>query len=133
LAPVVGALERLRWPRARTIGRPAATLIVVLAIGGLIGLAVALGIPVLVRQLVEFAGRLPGQIDTLVEQMRARAAASAWGPGLLPSLDALRGNARTLVPQAGTLLVRGLGGLFSRFEEIVAVAVLPVLTFYLLA
>lgn len=133
LDPLVSLLERVPLPRARRLPRGVAAALVMLVLVGLAAWLAALAIPALMVQLVGFLERLPGQVETMVDDLRARAAAVGWSARVEPAIDAMRANLRALLPQLAGLGVRGIAGLFARFDQLLGLAVLPVLTFYLLA
>jgi predicted PurR-regulated permease PerM len=132
LDPLVSALERVPLPARRRVPRIVATIVVMAVLVIALGVVAAIGVPVLARQLFAFVGRLPAQIENLLDDLRAQAAATPWGANLQPGIDTLHVNLRTLFPQVAGLIARALAGLFARFDQVVGLAVLPVLAFYLL-
>jgi predicted PurR-regulated permease PerM len=133
LEPMAGLLERIPFPRRKRLPRVVSSLVIIgIGVALVAGLA-ALAIPLLATQLVGFFDRLPAQIEMLIDNLRTRAIMAGRGSGFDAAVEALRANTRTLLPQLAGATLRGLGGLFARFDQILGLAVLPVLTFYLLA
>ena len=133
LEPVAGLLERIPFPRDKRLPRTASALVIIgVGVALVVWLAV-FAIPLLATQLVGFFDRLPAQIELLIDDLRARAIVAGRGSGFDAAVEALRANARTLLPQLAGATLRGLGSVFARFDQILGLAVLPVLTFYLLA
>jgi predicted PurR-regulated permease PerM len=133
LDPLASQLERIPFPGGRRVPRALSALVIIaLGVSLIAGLA-AFAIPLLATQLVGFFDRLPALIEALMDDLRARAIASGRGGGFEAAVEAVRTNARTLTPQLAGATLRWIGGAFARFDQILGLAVLPVLTFYLLA
>ena len=133
LDPFVSALERVPLPRRRNVPRALAALLVIVAVVGFIGWLAAIATPLLASQVAGFLERVPDLIEMLVADLRARAASYGWSEGFEGALESVRTNARTFVPQVAQLALRWVGGAFARLDQVLGFAVLPVLTFYLLA
>ena len=133
LDPAVSALARLPILRGRRLPRPFAALVVIAVLVGLMGWVTAAMIPRFGHELAGFVQRLPAQLEALVNEVRLRAGTTGWGAGIAATIEALQVNARALLPQAASFVLKGIGGLFARFDQLLGLAVLPVLTFYLLA
>lgn len=133
LDPVVRALERIPLPRGARPPRPLCALLVIAALVGLLGWLAVIATPVLAAEFAGFLGRLPSLVDTIAGYVRARIADTSWNPQLERAMAGMRANAYSSLPQMGGAALRWLGGLFSRLNQVVGLAVLPVLTFYLLA
>src|SRR5438552_14769667 len=84
LDPLVSGLERPAL-RGRHLPRGIAAVIVILALVVLIGSIASIGMPLLLRQLVEFAARLPGQIERIMDELRTRAAGTGWAEEVDPA------------------------------------------------
>jgi predicted PurR-regulated permease PerM len=133
LDPLVVALERVRFPRLGTISRGFAAGFVVLGLVILVGWLTALAVPRLVAELARFAERVPGNVDRLVDQARAWAAANGWTATMDPFLAQLRANAPGIVSQGAGAAAGMVGKVFGTLDEALAVLLLPILAFYLLA
>lgn len=133
LEPLAGLLERITLPRRGRLPRAASAFIVIAAGVSLIAWLAAFAIPLLASQLVEFSDRLPALVEAKLEALRARAVAAGRGGGFDAAVEAVRSNARTLGPQLAGTVLKWIGGAFARLDQILGLAVLPVLTFYLLA
>jgi len=133
LLPLVGALERVRLGRARPISRGVASAIVMLALVVLAGLALVLTLPRLAAEAAHFATRVPASGTRLIEEVRAWAEARGLGPSLDPVIEGVRANTSGLLQNLGGAIVRGIGVLFGGLGQVLGLAILPLLAFYLLA
>lgn len=133
LDPLASLLERIPFPRGRRLPRGIAAALIIITVVALIAWLAAWGIPLLAAQIAGFAERLPAQVGNIIDSLRVRAYASGHGPGLEATIDALRSYSQTLMPQLGGALMRWIPTLFARMDQLLGLAVLPVLTFYLLA
>ena len=133
LDPIVTALQRIPLPGGRRLPRALCSLLVIVVVVTLIGWLAAIATPLLAAQLGTFLQRLPDLIEIQIEQLRTQAIRSGWSAGFDQVIESLRANARTFLPQAAGFLVTWIGGLFSRVDQLLGLAVLPILTFYILA
>jgi predicted PurR-regulated permease PerM len=133
LDPLVSGIGRLRLPRGRRVSRGAASSVVILGLLALAGWLVSFGVPRLTAEFTGFLQRLPGNLQSLAGAARAWAAAQGLSAYVDPVVDGLRAQASSLAPQAGGLLLNWLGRAFGGLIQVFSLAVLPVLTFYLLA
>ena len=133
LDPVVGALQRIPLPGSRRLPRTLCSLLVVVVVMTLIGWLAVIATPLLAAQLGTFLQRLPDLVEMQIDQLRTQAIRSGWGAGFDQVIESLRANARTFLPQLAGFVVSWIGRVFSRFDQLLGLAVLPILTFYLLA
>lgn len=133
LDPVVTALSRLPLPGARRLPRPFAAFLVIATLVGLIAWLLVIATPLLVSELTGFLSRVPNLIDSLTGYLHERLARAGGGAEVQRAVDSLRASASSLLPQLAGAGLKWLGLLFSRAEQAVGLAVLPILTFYLLA
>ncbi len=133
LDPLVTAVERIRLPRKRTVPRGVASAVVVVGLLVVIAWLIAFGAPRLTRELADFARTLPGNLEAVSAGIRQWASARGLGPYVDPIIDELRFQSATLGPQLGTLLLAWAGRLFGSIAQVAGLALLPVLSFYLLA
>ena len=133
LLPIVAAIERLRGPRRLRIPRGVAAAAVMLALVAIVGWLLALAVPRVGAQAGRFAAGAPEALARLVEWMRAYGAAHGLSAWLDPAVEDLRANAAGLLEHLGGTLAgwaaSGLGG----FRQVLGLALLPLLAFYLLA
>jgi predicted PurR-regulated permease PerM len=131
LDPLVSALDRLRFG-ARSVPRPAATAIVILALVALLIWVAVFGVPRLAAELAGFLQRMPANLETLELQIRSWAVTNRM-TYVEAAIDSLRANANAFMPQLGSFLLGWLGRMFGGLIQVLGLAVLPILTFYLLA
>lgn len=133
LRPVVAAIERPFGRRGPHLPRGAAAAIVILALVTVVGWLLALAVPRLAAQATRFASGAPDALARLVQGMLAYSAAHGLSAWLDPAIEDARANVSGVLQHlAGTLAGwagRGFGGL----GQVLGLALLPVLAFYLLA
>lgn len=133
LLPAVGAIERLRLGRARTVPRGVAAGFVMLVLVALAGALLAFTLPRLAAEAAHFASRAPATTLRLVDGARAWVGTHGLGPALDPAIESLRANAAGLLQNLGGMLARGVGWLLGGLGQALGLALLPLLAFYLLA
>ncbi len=133
LLPVVSAIERPLGRRGPRLPRGVAAAVVML---GLVTIAVwllALAVPRLATQAARFASGAPDALARLVLGLRAYGATHGLSPWLDPVVEDVRVNVSGLLENLGGTLAswagRGLGSL----GQVLELALLPLLAFYLLA
>jgi predicted PurR-regulated permease PerM len=133
LLPAVDRIAAVAGPRGRHLPHGVAAAIVVLALVVTVGGAVALSIPRLAAEAVHLAAGAPQVMTRVLQSLESFAAAHGLGAWLDPIVDSMRVNAAGIVRDlAGTLA--GLAGkFFSGIGHVLGFALLPLLTFYLLA
>src|SRR6059036_2747162 len=93
LDPLVSALERLRLPRGPRLARPSAAALVMLSLVIAVAWLLSLGVPRLLTELGGFVHGIPGNLERLVVELRAYAAARGLGAFVDPALESMRSNA----------------------------------------
>jgi predicted PurR-regulated permease PerM len=133
LLPIVAAIERPRGARGPRLPRGVAAAIVMLGLVTVVGWLVALAVPRVVAQATRFASGAPEAMAQFAQEVRVYGAAHGMSAWLDPAIEDLRANVSSLSQNlAGTLAGwagRGLGGL----GQVLELALLPLLAFYLLA
>jgi predicted PurR-regulated permease PerM len=129
LDPLVSAIQRLRLPRGLRISRPIASGIVVLGLVAVLGWTLTAVVPQLISQVASLVARLPGDLETVATEIRNQAETRGLGPAIGPAADQIRAS----IPELSRWLVSWVGRLFGNVLQVLGLAVLPVLTFYLLA
>lgn len=133
LLPVVAAIERPLGGRGPRLPRGVAAAIVMLGLVTVVGWLLALAVPRLGAQAARFASGAPDALARLVQGLRAYGAAHGLSSWLDPAVEDARTNVSGLLQNlVGTLAGwagKGLGGL----GQLLGLALLPVLAFYLLA
>jgi predicted PurR-regulated permease PerM len=133
LDPLVGALERLRLPRGSHLPRPATAAIVMLSLVIAGGWLMGLGVPRLLAELGGFVQGIPGNLERLVVEVRAYAAERGLSIYVDPALESMRNSASEWLQSLGAAALGWTGKLFRGLGQILGLAVLPLLTYYLLA
>ena len=133
LLPVVAAIERPLGRRGPHLPRAAAAAVVMLALVTIVGWLLALAVPRLGAQAARFISGAPDALARLVLGLRAFGAAHGLSPWLDPTVEDVRATLSGLLENLGGTLAgwagRGLGGL----GQVLGLALLPLLAFYLLA
>jgi predicted PurR-regulated permease PerM len=133
LLPVVTAIERPFGRRGPRLQRGAAAAVVMLGLVSVVGWLLALAVPQLAAQAARFASGAPDTLTRLVQATRAYGAAHGLSAWLDPAIEDMRVNVSGLLENlVGTLAGwagRRLGGL----GQVLELALLPLLAFYLLA
>lgn len=133
LAPLVDALERIPFPRDRRLPRHVAAAALMLTLVGLVGWVLALVIPRLAAELIHFATTAPATLGRLAENLRLYGVSHGLSSWLDPLIESARTNASNWLGNLGALLPRVVGKLFGSIGELLGLALLPLLAFYLLA
>jgi len=133
LLPVVAAIQRPLGRRGPHLSRGAAAAVVMLGLVAVVGWLLALAVPRLAIQAAGFASGAPDALARLVLGMHAYGATHGMSAWLDPAIEDVRANVSGLLQNlVGTLAGwagRGLGGL----GQVLGLALLPLLAFYLLA
>ncbi len=133
LAPLVGLLERIPFPRGARIPRGFASAIVVIGLVVVVGWLLSLGLPRIGAEIGRLAVRLPGTVEKLLNETSRYAARHGLSENIDPVIQNLRADATTHLETLGVASVRWAGHLFGNLGQLVRLLLLPVLTFYLLA
>ena len=132
LEPLVVLLERIRTPRGALPRSAAASLVMLLLVA--VGCwALTIAVPQLARELSRFIERVPGTLDRLLESVREygerHGVASYLGPmGVADSKESV-----AMVEVWGVTALKTLGGQMGNLSALLAFALIPLLTFYLLS
>ena len=129
LNPVCDRLERMGC--SRTV----ATVIVIIGLAVVLAAALILLLPVLERQVVDFAASLPGYADQLIAHVLpwVRALAEKFGFSSLADIGAgAGGQAASIVPWIGGALGRLVGSGVAIANLLSLVFITPVVAFYML-
>jgi predicted PurR-regulated permease PerM len=133
LDPVVRLIQRIPFPRGFRIPRGLASGIVMLALVVGTGWLTAIWVPILFRELAQVVQGMPGAFASLLTETHIRASELGLSEYVDPLVQNLRENARNLLESAGTAVLRQAGNIIGNLGSLVSLALLPVLTFYLLA
>jgi predicted PurR-regulated permease PerM len=120
-------------PRSARLPRPLAAFLVIAALVALLVWLLVVATPLLISELTAFLGRVPSLVESLTGYLHERVLQSGASPQVLTAVDSLRAGMTSLLPQLASTGLKWLGMLFSRVEEVLGLAVLPILAFYLLA
>jgi len=133
LLPIVQGLQKLHDHRGRHLPRGVAAAIVVLALIFVAGYAIVHAAPRLGGEIAGFAAEAPRTFARAVDAVGRYGAMHGMSTWLDPWLDRARDNASALLQRFGGLVVGWAGRLFANAGELVGIALVPVLAFYLLA
>jgi predicted PurR-regulated permease PerM len=133
LEPLVAALHRMPLPRGWRLPRAAASAIVILGMGAAGGWALALALPRFGAEVGGFLQDVPANVASLVAHTREWAAARGLSPYVEPALDQLKLGGPELVQSAGKNVLGWAGQRIAGLGQLLGLALLPVLAFYLLA
>lgn len=132
LDPLVSALQRIPLGRTR-ISRGIASGIVVLALVVVAGWALSIGVPATVNELAKLAQSLPGTYASLLTEAEQFAARNNLGEYVDPVVDNLRASTQDTFRAATNTALRWAAGMVGNLGALARLALLPILTFYLLA
>jgi predicted PurR-regulated permease PerM len=133
LLPVVAAIERPFGRRGPHLPRGAAAAVVMLGLVAVVGWLLALAVPRVAAQAAHFAAGAPDALARLVQEARAYGAAHGLSVWLDPVVEGVRGNASGLFEDLGGTLAGWAGRGLSGLGQLLVLALLPLLAFYLLA
>jgi len=133
LLPIVAAIERPLRTRGPRIPRGVAAAVVMLGLVTIVGWLLALAVPRVASQAARFASGAPEAMTQFARDMHVYGAAHGIGAWLDPAIEDLQANVSGVSQNlAGTLAGwagKGLGGI----GQVLELALLPFLAFYLLA
>ncbi len=133
LLPVVRAIERLHGPRGRSLPRPVVAATLILGLVALTGWFLVLAVPRLLEEAARFSATVPDAALAIAERMREYAFDHGFSALLDPVVEHVRGTAAGLMSDIGGTVSRWLGPLFGGLAQVLGVALVPLLAFYLLA
>jgi predicted PurR-regulated permease PerM len=133
LLPVVAALERPFGRRGPRLPRSAAAAAVTLGLVAVVGWLLALAVPRLATQAAHFASGAPGSLARVVQGAQAYGAAHGLSVWLDPVVEGVRANVSGLLGDLGVTLAGWAGRGLSGLGQVLGLALVPLLAFYLLA
>lgn len=133
LLPIVAAAERPVGPRGPRVPRGTAAAAVMLGLVALVGWLLALAVPRLAAQAARFAEGAPAAIARFDLGVRAYGEAHGLSAWMDPTIDAVRESATNLLQSLSGALAEWAAGGFGGLGQLLGLALLPVLAFYLLA
>jgi predicted PurR-regulated permease PerM len=133
LEPLVAGLHRMPLPRGWRLPRAVAAGIVILGIGVAGGWALVLVLPRFGAEVGGFLQDVPANIQALLSHTREWAAARGLSPYVEPALDQLKLSGPELVQSVGKNMLGWAGQRIGGLGQLLGLALLPVLAFYLLA
>jgi predicted PurR-regulated permease PerM len=132
LDPVVTALGPIK-PGGRGIPRGIAAAIVMLVMVMFAGFALAWLLPQAVGELVKFLERAPAIATDILNRFREWATTNGFATYVDPITEMVRTNLAAMSENAAGIIAAAFGRVFSSLGALLGVAVLPLLSFYLLA
>ena len=133
LLPVVAALERAFGRRVPRLSRSAAAAVVMLGLVAVVGWLLALAVPRLAAQAAHFASGAPDALARLVQGAGAYGAAHGLSVWLDPVIEGVRANVSGLFEDLGGTVAGWAGRGLSGLGQVLGLALVPLLAFYLLA
>ncbi len=132
LEPLVGLLERIRTPRGE-LPRPVAAALVMLLLVAVGAWALTIALPQLGRELSRFIEGAPGTLDRVLESIREYGESHGIAPYLGPLGVADSRESVEMVENWGVNALKSLGGQVGNLSALIALALIPLLSFYLLS
>ena len=133
LLPVVKAVARLRGPRGWQPPRGVAAAAVMLALVAGAGWAAVVLAPQIGADTARFASGVPEVTARMLQSLRAYAAERGFSAWLDPIIDSAGADSSQLIRNFGGTLAGAAARLFSGIGHLLGFALLPLLSFYLLA
>lgn len=132
LEPLVHGIERVRFGR-RALPRQAAAAIVMFAMVIGVAFGVDWAAPRLLSELSAFMKGVPANAERLLAAAHDYARAHGADTGVDPALDSIRDTLASGLQNLGGTLVGWAGKMLSGLGQLLGLAVLPLLTYYLMA
>jgi predicted PurR-regulated permease PerM len=133
LLPAVRAIERVRMPWKRSLPRGVVAAGLMLALVAIGCWLLALILPRLAAEAARFASNAPAILAGVVEDLHSYSAERGFSPWLDPAVERARAELPALLRAVGGSVTSALAGLFGGVGQILGLALLPLLAFYLLA
>ena len=133
LSPLVSALARAQYARGRSLPRWAAAAIVVLTLVALAGWLVAFTFPRLVTEAGRLAAEAPGTAAGFVGDAQRFGQAHGMSTWFDPMLEQARVMSAGALKNLGGTIVQWIGHFLGGVGHLLALALLPLLSFYILA
>jgi len=134
LLPVVARLERPLGPRGPHLPRGVAAATVMLGLVAVVGWLLALAAPRLASQAARFALAAPDALARMDQGMRDYSAQHGFQLWMDPAIEDVRAGIQGVLQDlAGSLAAWAASGGLSGLGQVLGLALLPVLAFYLLA
>ncbi len=133
LLPVVAALEHPLSRRGARLPRGAAAAVVMAGLVTIVGWLLALAVPRLATQAARFAAGAPAAIARLDLGARAYGEAHGLSAWMNPAVEAARTSLSDILQNMSGSLSQWASGGFGGLGQLLGLALLPVLSFYLLA
>jgi predicted PurR-regulated permease PerM len=133
LLPIVAAVERPLGRRGPHLPRSAAAAVVMLGLVAIVGWLLALAVPRLAAQATRFASGAPEALDRLAQGVHAYGAAHGLSVWLDPAIEGARVSVSEGSANLGGTLAGWAGRGLSSLGQLLGLALLPLLAFYLLA
>ncbi len=130
LLPAITAVERIRDPRGRRLPRSVVAAIVMAFVMAVFVSAIVLAIPRLGVELAHLAASTPVVFAKIVSDLRSFGVERQLSPWLDPALASLQDEAPRILQHVGGTVAHGAAGALG---QLLSFALLPLLSFYLLA
>lgn len=133
LLPVVAALQRPAGPNGPRLPRGIAAALVMFGLVTLVGWLLTLAVPRLAVQAARFIEGAPAAIARLDLEARRYGESHGLSAWMDPAIDAVRDGVTNLVQGLSGAFAEWAAGGFGGLGQLLGLALLPVLAFYLLA
>lgn len=133
LLPTVNVLERLRLGRARHLPRGIVAGGVMLTLVGLVAWLLALAVPQIAAEATRLASAAPETLTRLIDSLDRYASTHGLDPWLAPAIKNARSDVPGLLQSLGATLALWAGRSFEGMGQLLGLALMPLLAFYLLA
>jgi predicted PurR-regulated permease PerM len=130
LLPAITAVERIPLPQGRRVPRGIVAGIVMLSVMAILVSAIVLAIPRLGVELAHLAASTPEVFAKIVQDLRSFGVERELSPWLDPALASLQAEAPRFLQDLGGTVAHGAAGVLG---QVLIFALLPLLSFYLLA
>jgi predicted PurR-regulated permease PerM len=129
----VRVIERIEPAKGIRLPRGVASALVMIALVAVTVWGVALAVPRIAAEAARFAVHAPEVIARVLEDVQAAGAARGMEPWLGPAIAGLRQDMHGALGNLGGPLTQGAATVFGGLGQLLGVALLPLLAFYLLA
>ena len=133
LLPVVAAIERPLGRRGPRLPRGVAAAVVMLSLVGVAGWLLALAVPRLVAQAASFTSGVPDALARSIQGLHAYGEAHGLSAWLDPAVEDVRAEVAGLLQNLVGAVAGWAGRGFAGLGQVLGLALVPVLAFYLLA
>lgn len=133
LRPIVAAMERPLGERGPRLPRGAAAAVVIVALVAILGWLIAIAVPLLPAQAARFASGAPDVLTRLFQGLHAYGVEQGLSAWVDPVIENMRAAVSGLLENFAGALAGWAGHGFGGLGQVLELALVPILAFYLLA